>query len=233
MKRPVIGVVPLWDSGKNSVWMLPGYLDGITLAGGLPVILPFTDTEDIIASLALRFDGFLFTGGQDVSPSLYGETVKPACGEVCELRDRMESMLLREALKNDRPLLGICRGIQFLNAALGGTLYQDIPSELPSDLIHAQKPPYDLPSHNVKVWGKLSGILGANELAVNSYHHQGIKTLSSQLDACAEADDGLIEAVHIPNERFVWAVQWHPELSLKAEHSAKLFAAFIRACSNG
>jgi len=140
-------------------------------------------------------------------------------------------MLVRAAVSADKPIFGICRGIQFLNALLGGTLYQDIPAELQSELSHAQQPPYDLPAHDVKVSGRLRGLLGTDKLKVNSYHHQGIKRLSPELEPCATAPDGLIEAAYMPDKRFVLAVQWHPECALRRESSRKLFSAFVDACA--
>ena len=123
MEKPIIGVTPLWDEEKKSYWMLPGYLEGVKEAGAIPVILPLTTNGADIAQLVDLCDGFLFTGGQDVDPQLYGEAMEPFCGELCPARDALEQELLRQALERDKPILGICRGIQFLNAALGGTLY--------------------------------------------------------------------------------------------------------------
>ena len=120
MEKPIIGVTPLWDEEKNSYWMLPGYLEGVKEAGAIPVILPLTTNGADIAQLVDLCDGFLFTGGQDVDPQLYGEAMEPFCGELCPARDALEQELLRQALERDKPILGICRGIQFLNAALGG-----------------------------------------------------------------------------------------------------------------
>lgn len=136
MEKPIIGVTPLWDEEKKSYWMLPGYLEGVKEAGAIPVILPLTTNGADIAQLADLCDGFLFTGGQDVDPQLYGEAMEPFCGELCPARDALEQELLRQALERDKPILGICRGIQFLNAALGGTLYQDLPTEHPSEIGH-------------------------------------------------------------------------------------------------
>jgi putative glutamine amidotransferase len=229
-KRPLIGVIPLWDSSKDSLWMLPGYMDGLVEAGALPVMLPLTMDVDMIRDIVNRFDGFLLTGGQDVSPGLYSEARHEKCGETCATRDTMESLLVRSAVSADKPLFGICRGIQFLNALFGGTLYQDIPAELPSELRHAQKPPYDLPAHSVKVFGCLGGLLGKDNLEVHSHHHQGIRRLSPGLKPCATAPDGLIEAAYMPGKRFVLAVQWHPECALRWESSRKLFSAFVDAC---
>lgn len=230
---PLIGLVPLEDAARQSLWMLPGYMDGITEAGGLPLMLPLTQEEAAIRQLAQTFDGFLLTGGQDVSPALYGAKAHPRCGETCPARDAMESLLLREALQLEKPVFGICRGIQFLNAALGGTLYQDLPSEHPSPEQHHQTPPYHLPAHQVHILPDtpLHRLLGKDRLAVNSYHHQAVRSLAPSLQAMAQAPDGLIEAVWMPSKPFVWAVQWHPEFSHETDpDSRKLFRAFVQSC---
>ena len=229
-KPPIIGIVPLWDSEKDSLWMHPGYMDGIAQAGALPVMMPLCSGADLMGIAIERFDGFLLTGGQDVSPAMYGEPFREECGEICESRDAMETFLVRAAISADKPIFGICRGIQFLNVALGGALYQDIPTEFRSGLQHSQKPPYDTPAHSVETTGFLRRLLGADMVDVNSSHHQGIKTLSSELEPCAMAPDGLIEAVHMPDARFVLAVQWHPELANQWESSRTLFSAFVEAC---
>ena len=232
MKRPVIGIVPLVDIQKESYRMLPGYMDGVAEAGGLPIMLPLPDDEEQIDQLVALCDGFLFTGGQDVEPSLYGEEKGAACGECCPERDAMEVKLLNAALKLDKPIFGICRGIQFINTALGGTLYQDLPSQHPSAIEHHQRPPYDVPVHTVTPIPStpLAALLGDGPFAVNSYHHQAVKKFASVWSAMAVAPDGVIEAAYMPGKRFVWAVQWHPEFSFRVdENSRKLFHAFVRA----
>lgn len=231
-KKPWIGCIPLVDNERESYWMLPGYMEGITLAGGIPIMLPLIQEEDTIAQLAEQCDGFLLTGGHDVSPELYGEEILPECGECSTERDQMEQRLLKIALELDKPVLGICRGIQFLNAALEGTLYQDIPSQLPSNLEHHQKPPYHIPSHKVEIYEgtPLYELVQKQEMWVNSYHHQGIKKLSRFLRVMACAPEGLVEAVYMPEKKFVWGVQWHPEFSYKTdEDSARIFRAFVNA----
>ncbi len=232
--KPLIGVMPLWDDDKESVWMLPGYLEGIRQAGGIPVILPFTSENDELEQLAKMCDGFLFTGGHDVSPELYSE--KPVDDSVicCKDRDEMESWYLKYAISSDKPLLGICRGIQFINAALGGTLYQDLPTQHSSEIDHHQKPPYDIPVHTVSIVkdSPLGKLLDTEQLSVNSYHHQAVKDLSPRLKAMAISTDGLIEAVFMPEHRFLWAVQWHPEFSYLTDiNSRKIFKAFIDSLS--
>lgn len=230
--KNMIGIVPLIDYEKESYWMLPGYMQGIMEAGGLPVMLPLTDDAKLIGQMVSACDGFLFTGGQDVSPELYGEERLPQCGECCPERDKMEKVLLEAALAADKPVLGICRGIQFLNAALGGTLYQDLPSQLKTRTEHRQKPPYDNPVHEVclEAGTALYDLLGTRKIRVNSCHHQAIKELSSQLKAAAVSEDGLIEGVYMPGKKFVWAVQWHPEFFDRTdENSRKIFRAFVSA----
>lgn len=232
MKKPLIGLVPLVDEGRESYWMLPGYMTGVEQAGGVPVMLPLTSDEEALRRLAQGLDGFLLTGGHDVSPAVYGAPVSPRCGDCCPKRDEMEGLLLRLVLEADKPVLGICRGIQFLNAALGGTLYQDLPDERPSAVIHHQEPPYDQPSHPVSLLPgtPLAALMEAHTLPVNSCHHQGIKALAPALSPMAKAEDGLVEAVWMPAARFVWAVQWHPEFAFRTESSRRIFRQFVATC---
>lgn len=232
-KKPMIGLVPLYDDEKESYWMLPGYMTGLEEAGAIPVMMPLTDDEQIITQLVDTLDGFLLTGGHDVNPALYGEEPVTECGMPCTPRDKMESLLLKAALEADKPIFGICRGIQFLNAWLGGTLYQDLPSQHPGGLEHHMLPPYDVPAHEVLVEmdSPLYKLLEKETLEVNSYHHQAIKTLAPGLKAMAVSTDGLVEAVWMPDKRFVIATQWHPEFSYRVNDSSrKLFGAFVAAC---
>lgn len=238
MKKAVIGVTPLWDRDRDSCWMLLGYLEGLELAGALPITLSLTEDAGGISqlvSLCDGCDGFLFTGGQDVSPQLYGEKPRKACGEICEKRDTLEQCLFTQALEQDKPKLGICRGIQFFNACLGGTLYQDLPTEHPSEVAHVMRPPYDRAVHSVAILPEtpLAALLGRTELGVNSYHHQAIKALAPGLAEMARSEDGLVEAVYLPDKTFVRAVQWHPEFSFRTdENSRKIFSAFVAAASD-
>ena len=235
MKKAVIGVTPLWDRDRDSCWMLPGHLEGLELASDLPITLSLTEDAGGISQLVSLCDGFLFTGGQDVSPELYGEKSRAACGEICENRDAFEQRLFAQALEQDKPMLGICRGIQFFNACLGGTLYQDLPTEYPSEVAHVMRPPYDQTVHSVALLPgtPLSALLGMAELGVNSYHHQAIKILAPGLGEMARSEDGLVEAVYLPDKTFVRAVQWHPEFSFRTdENSRKIFSAFVAAASD-
>jgi len=232
MDMPVVGIIPLVDAGRASLWMLPAYMEGVTRAGGLPLMLPLTDREDQLKRMLELCDGFLFTGGHDVSPDVYGEETLPVCGELCPDRDRMEKPLLLEALARDKSILGICRGLQFLNAALGGTLYQDLPTQKPSACNHHMDAPYDRPEHPVLLTEEspLRALLDSGTVGVNSCHHQAVKELAPGICVMAEAPDGVVEAVWMPRKRFVWAVQWHPEFSYYTDaNSRKIFDAFVES----
>lgn len=233
LERPTIGVLPLYDKDKESYWMLPGYMKAIEDAGGIPFMLPLTSDIEIITKIATMFDGFLFTGGQDLNPEIYGEIAEDVCGEWCNERDNMEAALFQRVIDFNKPAFGICRGIQLFNALLGGTLYQDIPTQFKSDVEHKQAPPYTKPVHKVAIekGTQFYQMLQTESLSVNSYHHQGIKKLSEQLLAVAKAEDGLIEAVMMPQKKFVLAVQWHPEFSYSTDdYNFKLFEEFVKAC---
>ncbi|MDR3166618.1 MAG: gamma-glutamyl-gamma-aminobutyrate hydrolase family protein, partial [Treponema sp.] len=192
MERPLIGVTPLWDEKKGSLWMLPGYMDGLVRAGAMPLMLPLTTCQDVLRQLAGLCAGFLFTGGDDVFPGLYGEEVLPCCGPVCGERDAMEKALFSIAvLEQNKSAFGICRGIQLFNVLLGGALYQDLPAQFSeSTLSHQQKPPYDKPVHQVKIvrGSPLHALVGRDTLAVNSSHHQGISKLAPDLVPMALAE---------------------------------------------
>ena len=235
MSKPLIGVMPLWDEGKKSIWMLPGYLEGIQEAGGTPVIFPLTEDREELEQLCSLCNGFLITGGQDVDPAIYGETPIPQMGEICTVLDQMERQVLEYVIKEDKAVLGICRGIQYLNAMLGGSLYQDLNVQHPSKTEHHMEPPYDRVIHQVQIIDgtPLHQLLQVTELGVNSYHHQAVKTLASSLTVMAESEDGLVEAVYMPKKTYVWAVQWHPEeLVPRYERFRPLFRQLIKqACA--
>jgi putative glutamine amidotransferase len=233
--KPVIGLIPLIDENRDSYWMLPGYMTGIQAAGGIPLMLPLEMEAEDIRQAAGSMDGFLFTGGHDVSPSLYGEAPLLQCGAVCSARDRLEQLLFEEACRLDKPVLGICRGIQLINVLLGGTLYQDLPSQHPSPVNHHGSPPYDHPVHSVSIVEKtpLYGLCGP-KADVNSYHHQAIRDLAESLTPMAYADDGIIEAVYQKDARFLWAVQFHPEFAYLSDRNCRaIFEAFVSACRKG
>ena len=230
-QSPIIGVTPLWDAERKSVWMLPDYLDGIKTAGGIPVVLPLEMSEEDADRIVETCDGFLFTGGQDVTPELYGAKDDPSVVSSPE-RDKLERLLLSKALTSDKAILGICRGLQFINVFLGGTLWQDLPSQHLSEIVHRQGKPYGAPTHKVILEGSLRTLLGKETIEVNTLHHQAAKDLGVDLIPMAVAPDGIIEAVQMTGKRFVWAVQWHPEYMFKTDpDSLAIFSFFVKHCS--
>ena len=233
-KKPLIGLTPLVDIERESYWMLPGYMELLAEAGAVPVMLPLTDEPAAIRRLVEKMDGFLITGGHDVALWVYGALPEADNVKPCPERDRMELVLLREAFKADKPVFGICRGLQIINTALGGTLWQDLPTQHPSGIAHVQEEAYDVLSHAVTLpdGSFLKALLGQDEIRVNSFHHQAIKDLAPGLTAAAISPDGLIEAVEMPGKRFVKAVQWHPEFAYKKdETSRKIAGCFVKACA--
>ena len=231
--KPIIAIVTLYDEKLESYWMLPGYAQGLEEAGAAPVVLPLTSDPAALERYAHTFDGFLFPGGHDLAPSLYGEEPSEKCGTVIPQRDSMEQAFFPLALATRKPLLGICRGIQLFNVMLGGDLYQDIPTQCPSGVEHHETPPYDKVAHPVQVrrGTPLFDAVGVEEMGVNSYHHQGIRRLGQGLEVAATAPDGMVEAVYLPEHPFALAVQWHPEFSLHSDpRSGKIFQAFVQAC---
>lgn len=232
--KKIIGLIPLYDDDKDSYWMLPGYMKVLESCGALPVMLPLTTDPKELDDCFQLCDGILMTGGHDVDPKLYGETAKATCGTACSSRDQMEAYLFKKALAEDKPVFGICRGVQLMNVLLGGTLYQDLPTEHPSQTEHHMTPPYDKPVHmvDVAVGTKLADIIGAGRHAVNSYHHQAIKDLAPEAEAMAYSEDGLVEAIAVPDKSFIAGVQWHPEFAFESDPECKkLVQAFVSACN--
>ena len=237
MKRPVIGITASHDTEHDKLFINSVYLRAIRNAGGIPMIFPMEVTEDDLRDLVTLTDGVLFTGGDDIHPFLYGEETDAKCGNVSQPRDSMEMALVPLVMEFGKPIFGICRGIQILNTAMGGPLYQDIPSQFKSELSIAHRQPfaYKVPSHTVDITPGtlLSRILGEEHasIAVNSMHHQAIKDVAPGLEVCGYAPDKMIEAVYAPDYPFLLGVQWHPEhLTTSQPDAAKLFAAFVDAC---
>ena len=231
--RPLIGITPLHDPRRGRLWILPHYPAALEEAGALPVLLPLTDDGEVLDQLSGRLDGLLLSGGHDVDPARYGQELLPCCGPLSPAKDRAELALLERFLRLDKPVLALCRGMQLLNVHLGGTLYQDLDTQFPTRVTHRQQPPYDLPVHAVSVrpGGPLYRIVGREQLAVNSYHHQAVRDTAPPLSVQARAPDGIVEAVALPGARFVLGVQWHPEaMPREDESAAAIFSAFLSAC---
>ena len=234
MDKPLIAVAPLYDDERESIWMLPDYCDMISACGAIALMVPYKGTPGQIEQVTRMCSGLLLTGGQDVSPQVYGQRVQPCCGHCNSLRDELDRTLLDIALDADMPVLGICRGLQLINAHLGGTLYQDLGSQCPSEVCHSMRPPYNRVQHLVEVLPQtpLAHVLGAGEMGVNSYHHQAVRETAPGLAVQALSDDGLVEALSLPSARFLLATQWHPEnLFREDESAAAILRAFVHACA--
>ena len=211
------------------------YIEAIIQAGGLPLIaapnLPTDDLEDLVE----LGDGFLLCGGGDVEPSRYGGEACVRLGGVDLPRDQFEIDLLQALLQADKPLLAICRGVQVLNVALGGTLICDIASQLPQAGKHDYYPGFerDLVVHEVSIQPGtlLAKTLGVHRVGTNSLHHQALDKVGTGLVVNARTDDNVIEGVEMPSKRFVLGLQWHPECMPESPQMQQLFAAFINACS--
>ena len=208
------------------------YGRSIEMSGGVPLLLPYIEDEKIIDAFIDICDGFLFTGGADVDPHYYGEDKKDTCGETEPNRDKLEMVVLKKVIEKDKPILGICRGLQIINVVMGGTLYQDLPTEFKTDIVHKQTEAETEPSHSIIIeeGTPLDRLVGKKVMTGNSFHHQAIKDLANDLAVSARASDGIIEAVFAPDKKYLRAYQWHPERLYRFEDNRVLFDDFISAC---
>jgi len=233
---PLIGIPCRLDqsgrSGSTVFAQSQSYVEPITAASGAPVLIPLNLDKGALRAIYERLDGLLLAGGVDVHPRYYGETVHEKCDRIEEERDTVELTLTRWALNEGLPILGICRGIQVLNVTAGGTLYQDIASQLPGALKHDfwSGYPRNYLAHQVTISSdsKLAGILGQRQVAVNSGHHQAVRDLAPTFQAVAWTPDGIIEAIESRDHPFALGVQWHPEELLEdAPSMRRLFEEFV------
>lgn len=227
---PVIGIVGYRNCDSGTYALRQTYVDSVLRAGGLPVVLPLLTDEAAVKGLLKRIDGLLLSGGGDVDPAVYGAERRSECGEADELRDQSELLFIRLARARRMPIFGICRGAQILNAAYGGTLIQDIPSQLdiPGDR-HCQPEPYNTLVHDVQLTkdGLLSRVTGRSHFMTNSMHHQAIDKAGGSLVIDAVCGDGIVEAVYDSEDETVFGVQFHPEFfSGEQDYAQKLFDYF-------
>lgn len=230
--RPLIGMLVEIDN-ELSAKVLNTYVHAIERTGGIPIPFPYVDEDETVDRLIDSCDGFLFTGGVDIDPVRYGEEAGEYIGDIQRHRDEFEFNVFQRVIKTSKPILAICRGAQLVNVALGGTLYQDIPSEVQTKISHRQSEPKFSFSHDVRIMPDtpLYEMMGTEQIHANSFHHQAIKALGKGLEVMAIAEDGIIEAVYLPGERYVRAYQWHPERLVDADtHNRMIFEDFIHAC---
>jgi putative glutamine amidotransferase len=200
-------------------------------------LLPPLEDVDQLRLLFDRVDGLILPGGVDIHPSRYGEEVLPECGKIDAVRDAIEVRLADWAVREEKPLLAICRGIQVLNVALGGSLYQDIGAARPESGRHDWYPGFarDRLSHRIQITAgsRLAGIVHHSHLEVNSLHHQAVKVVGKGLHVSATAEDGIIEGLEVPGHPFALGVQWHPEELAAAQPQARaLFEALVHAAAS-
>ena len=244
-KRPVIGLTTQTLHSIDGIppalpasWVMnQRYFLAATMVGAVPWMIPLLDDDlGTLREIYERLDGILIPGGVDINPAEYGEAVRPECGNLDPARDRVELQLTRWAMEDGKPVLGLCRGLQVINVATGGSLWQDLATQGTSFQKHDYFPTAgferDHLAHDVEVVAstKLKRYLESSRVPVNSMHHQGIKQLGSGLVASAIAPDGLIEAVEGADDAFLIGVQWHPEVFEMADpHVRHLFGGFITA----
>jgi putative glutamine amidotransferase len=212
------------------------YIRGVMAAGGLPIVIPPLLDEERLRDLFSRLDGLLLTGGGDIDPAVFGEEQHPATSGISLNRDRVELALARWALAEQKPMLAICRGIQVMNVAAGGTLVQDIPTQVERPLTHSAgaDAPRDYFAHTIRVdaSSRLSRILGSTEVGTNSWHHQSCKAVGQGLVYTAWSPDGVVEAEEAPGHRFAVGVQWHPEdMFYNRADMLALFHALVQAAA--
>jgi len=239
MTLPVIGITGHTEQSARPLNLplfaiAPTYVQAVELGGGAPVVIPPHLEETRLRAILEHLDGLLLSGGGDILPALFGEQDSGLLWFVDERRDRAELALARWALAEKLPLLAICRGIQVLNVATGGTLVQDIPTQVPDALSHsiiAGRPKSSV-AHTVEVaaGSRLAALVGAGELGVNSAHHQAVKDVGTGLVVTARAPDGIIEGLEIPDHPFCVGVQWHPEAMVESHPvMRRLFEGLIEA----
>lgn len=235
--RPVIGITTHLSEDERTMSLGRTYSDVLIHLGAVPMMLPATTDKQAIGEYVNLVDGVLLSGGYDVDPLLFGENTEWACGTISVLRDAFEMELCKAVLaRGDKPVFGVCRGFQVLNVALGGTLYQDIQSDKDGSICHRQKQRAVYPSHAVSIMQgtKLSDMMQAESILVNSLHHQALKQLPDGFAVSALAPDGIVEAAEKLDHPFCMGVQWHPEQLWNqpgSEIHERLFAAFVKACS--
>jgi putative glutamine amidotransferase len=235
--KPLIGIPTrtIQDSDEyHSYGIRFTYPRAIERAGGAPVLIPLRLAEDTLRAIFARLDGLMLAGGVDVHPKEFGEEVEDFCGDIDEHRDAVELGMTRWALEHGVPVFGICRGIQSLNVAAGGSLYQDIPAQLDGKLAHEHQKgePFNLLAHEIKIdpGSKLGRALGETQVKVNSLHHQSVKQVAPGFRVVAAAPDGIVEGIESINGTYAVGVQFHPEWLIDDDaRMIRLFEDFVRA----
>ena len=231
-KKPLIAVTPMHDSKEERYVLKAAYMQMLEGLGAVPMIMPLTTDEAVLERFLDLCDGLVLSGGADIDPVRYGQIDEGLCGGISPLRDEVEITLCRRAVERDMPVLGICRGHQILNVALGGTMYQDLKVQQGTIFEHMVPNPVGGMVHEVAIvpGSPLAALQGAQTMMVNSRHHQAVRDVALGLVVQATSPDGVIESVYLPGKRFVWGVQWHPESIWDiSEENRKIAEEFLRA----
>lgn len=233
--KPIIGVTASLELGRDDYGIELADTEAILAAGGLPVMLPHLVEEADLDEIAEHIDGLFLAGGYDIDPTLFGEEPHPNLGVIIPSRDAFELALAKKVLAMNKPILGVCRGAQILNIAVGGDMYQDITTQVKGDLLqHQQKAPKFHGSHFVDVTegSLLNRLTGKTRIKVNSRHHQANRLVPAPFVISGKASDGIVEAVESMHHHFVLGVQWHPENMARVSDSAsvQIFSGFVEAC---
>ncbi len=231
LSRPVIGITSVYkvdkENGSASTWVNFAYVEAVAENGGAPVILPTITGEEILRRYVQELDGLVLVGGADIPPSAYGQQPHETVKVMPSQRYNFDRKLIALWLEQGKPILGVCLGMQFANVVSGGTLIQDIPSQVGTKVAHRRK------YHRVRIErsSSLAKILGASEAYVYSNHHQAVKDVGKSLKVIAHSDDGVIEALERTDGGFGLFVQWHPEQMDDAKHRNAIYGALVRACA--
>lgn len=244
MKRPIIGITSGEVRNAKLLWapyvygQSHTYVNAVEKAGGVPIIFPIVSDKKMAETYANMVDGVLFAGGNDIEPRHYGQEVTHA-KDMSTARDEFEIALFQEMINLDKPILGICRGMQLMNVVYGGSLYQDVLADLPDALNHEDSlkaENFESIAHTIYIEkdSKLAKIIGDEKLETNSLHHQSVDRLGEGLVISARSSDGVVEAIEDPNRHFVTGVQSHPEAIFETgdERWRKLFLAFMASVSD-
>lgn len=230
--RVVGGAWGIYSRGHFMDYTFSEYSEAVSACGGAPVLIPAAQSARTLTAILSRVNGLLLSGGPDINPRFYGEEPREGLGEIDEGLDLMELEICRMAFEKDIPILAVCRGIQTLNVALGGTLCQDIPSQVEGAFNHSPRVDKAVLTHPVQIerGTLLFRVVRREKIWVNGKHHQAIKEVASELTVTARAPDGIIEAVEASSKPFVLGVQWHPEGTWQKDPPSKrLFQAFVQA----
>jgi len=244
--KPLIGITCNYDyretvglcsgmgiSGQDWNFVSGDYVYYVEKAGGIPVLIPQCEDFGDVKQLLGHLDGVLISGGHDVGPEQYNTFTKGYCGTIMPMRDAQDISLTRYmTFERDKPVLGICRGIEIMNVAFGGTLYQDLEKDGGFEHHFGDKYPRNIAWHKVSLSQEslLASIYQADEIAVNSFHHQAVWQPGENVRITAHSSDGVPEGIELTGHKFVVGVQWHPEMMFDSAEQLKLMSAFVTAC---